>query len=188
MNASKNKIWIEGAMSASLAMALSFVPVKFGPGFSISLGMIAVVLYSLRRGVVPGLFSGLTWGLLHFLLGKASVFSLPQALIEYVFAYLAVGVSGIVSLRFKQALIQNEKKRTVFYLTVAIIVGILSRYFFHFIAGIIFWGSYAPKGMSPMVYSFFLNGSNALFTGIVTWIALFLLLRKRPKLFLPDVR
>ncbi|MGO2084001.1 energy-coupled thiamine transporter ThiT [Vagococcus sp.] len=138
-------------------MALSFVLVKFGPGFSISLG-------------------------------KASVFSLPQALIEYVFAYLAVGVSGIVSLRFKQALSQNEKKRTVFYLTVAIIVGILSRYFFHFIAGIIFWGSCAPKGMSPMVYSFFLNGSNALFTGIVTWIALFLLLRKRPKLFLPDVR
>lgn len=188
MYGSKNRIWIEGAMAAALAMALSFVPVKFGPGFSISLGMIAIVLYSLRRGFVPGLFSGLTWGLLHFLLGKASVFSVPQALIEYVFAYLAVGMAGVVSSYFKQALSQKKMKKTSLYLTLSIVISILSRYLFHFIAGVIFWGSYAPDGMSPVVYSLFLNGSNAVLTGIVTWIALFLLLRKSPKLFLPDAR
>lgn len=185
MSSSSTKIWIEGAIAASLAMVLSFVPVKFGPGFSVSLGMIALILFALRRGLGPGLVAGLSWGLLHFLLGKVTILSIPQALIEYVFAYLAAGLAGVYSSKIKTALQNDKSKQLYFYLVQAVLLGTLARYIFHFIAGFVFWGQYAIAGLSPVAYSLLINGTNAILTGIVTIIAMILLMKKSPALFLP---
>lgn len=50
MNSSGIKVWLEGAIAASFSMALSLIPLDVGIGFSISIGMIPVVIYSFRRG------------------------------------------------------------------------------------------------------------------------------------------
>lgn len=55
MNSSRIKVWLEGAIAASFSMALSLIPLDVGIGFSISIGMIPVVIYSFRRGFYQGL-------------------------------------------------------------------------------------------------------------------------------------
>ncbi|MGY3765612.1 energy-coupled thiamine transporter ThiT [Vagococcus vulneris] len=180
----RSRIMLEGAIAAALAMVLSFIPVKFGPGFSISLGMIPLTIYALRRGTVPALYSGLVWGLLHFLLGKVYILTLSQGLIEYIFAYLATGLAGVYSRRFQEALsLKSNKAKT--YALLGTTVGLIARYVFHFIAGFIFWGKYAIWGLSPVVYSLVINGTSAVLTGIVTYIVIVLLLKKNSQLFIP---
>lgn len=53
-------MWVEGAIVAALAMALSFVP-DFMGWFSPSFGAIVLVVFALRRGLNSALFSGLVW-------------------------------------------------------------------------------------------------------------------------------
>lgn len=38
------------------------------------------------------------------------------------------------------------------------LAALLGRFICHFISGVIFFGSFAPKGMSPAIYSLTLNG------------------------------
>ena len=57
----KRIAWVEGAIVAALAMALSFVP-DFMGWFSPSFGAIVLVVFALRRGLYPALLSGLVWG------------------------------------------------------------------------------------------------------------------------------
>ena len=38
-------------------------------------------------------------------------------------------------------------------------LGMFLRFVCHFISGVVFFGSYAPAGMSPIIYSLAVNGS-----------------------------
>lgn len=67
----------------------------------------------------------------------------------------------------------------------ATILAIGVRYLWHFIAGVIFWGSYAPKGMSAIWYSFTVNGTAGLFTLLVTLLALLLILPTQSQFLAP---
>ncbi|MGO3731818.1 MAG: energy-coupled thiamine transporter ThiT [Vagococcus sp.] len=180
---SSYRVWLEGAVVAALSMALSFVPLKFGPGFSISLGMIPITLYALRRGVKPALVSGLLWGLLHFMLGKAYVLTVSQAMIEYLFAYTFIGFAGIFKGTIQRAIDTKDTSLPV-YLFLGTFTGVIARYICHFIAGFIFWGKYAIWGLSPVAYSLVMNGTSAVMTGITTYLMLLLIAKKSPSLFI----
>jgi len=57
---------------------------------------------------------------------------------------------------------RREPKETVSRAAPALIgavVGITGRFVAHFISGVVFFGQYAPEGMSPIVYSALYNGS-----------------------------
>jgi Predicted membrane protein len=65
----------------------------------------------------------------------------------------------------------------------------VARYFWHFVAGVAFWGSYALWGMNPWIYSLIMNGASGLATAAVTVVVLVILLRMMPTLFMPkDVK
>lgn len=70
-------VWVEVAIIAALSMAMSFIP-KVAGWFTPSWGAIVLVIFSLRRGLTPGLAAGLLWGLLHFPLGKVYFLSVEQ--------------------------------------------------------------------------------------------------------------
>jgi energy-coupled thiamine transporter ThiT len=54
----------------------------------------------------------------------------------------------------------NEKQqRTILPALVGAAIGIFGRFFAHLVSGVVFFGSYAPEGMSPIVYSAIYNGS-----------------------------
>ncbi len=66
-----------------------------------------------------------------------------QVLLDYPIAFGALGLAGFF--RNRPFLGVN--------------VGIAGRFVAHFVSGIIFFATYAPEGMSPIVYSAIYNGS-----------------------------
>ena len=180
-SSSKILVGVEGAIFAALAMVLSFIPTTIGSSFTISLGMIPLTMYAVKRGVGPGLLSGLVWGLLHFATGQVVYLSVSQVLIEYLIAFTMAGLAGSVS---KQFIVNKQSKVAYKWLVVAAFIGTLARFFWHFVAGVIFWGQYALWGMSPVLFSLVMNGVSGLATAIVSAIILTWLYKIAPRLFL----
>ena len=70
-----------------------------------------------------------------------------QMLVDYIFAFGALGLSGVFS-KSKNGLIKGY------------LLGVLGRYFFAFLSGLIFFGVYAADyNMSAPVYSLVYNGA-----------------------------
>lgn len=182
---SKTRVWVEGTVLAALAMVLSFIPLKIGASFSISLGQIALTVFAVRRGVKPGLLAGLIWGLLHFPLGDVYYLSIPQVLIEYILAYLFVGFAGVYAPKIRECVKKGNKKGLKKYLILSGLVGAAARYFWHFVAGWVFWGDYVQWGLSPVVYSLVMNAASGLATGAVAIVALLIIADIYPQLYLP---
>ena len=179
----KTKILVEGTLMAALAMVFSLIPLQVGSSFSISLGQIPLTIFALRRGVKPGLLAGLVWGLLHFPLGQVYFLSVPQVLIEYSLAFMFAGFAGVFMGSLMQAIHNEDVKKATFIVIKGALAGSLARYFWHFVAGWIFWGQYALWGLAPSIFSLVMNGASGLATGGVTALALVLLYRAVPRLF-----
>lgn len=175
---------VEAAIFAALAMALSFIP-DFFSWFSPSYGAIPLVLFSLRRGLKYGILAGLIWGLLHFVLGKVYYLSLSQVFIEYILAFLSMGVAGFFSNQLKNLIIAKNKMGSLTMACIGATAAVALRYLWHFIAGVIFWGSYAPKGTSAIWYSFTVNGTAGLLTLLVVVIAIIILVPTQSQFFAP---
>ena len=171
-------VWVEVAIIAALAMAMSFIP-KVAGWFTPSWGAIVLVIFSLRRGLTPGLAAGLLWGLLHFPLGKVYFLSVEQVLIEYVIAFAVMGFAGLLYSPFQKALKAEKYTSAIVLACTSAFVGVGVRYFFHYIAGVIFWSKDAPAGTSPWLYSLTVNGTAALGTFIVVVIACVALIRQK---------
>ena len=88
--------------------------------------------------------------------------SIPQMLVDYIFAFGALGLSGLFS-KSKNGLVKGY------------IAGVLGRYFFAFLSGMIFFGAYAADyGMSAPVYSLVYNGIYLSVEAVLTLIILYL--------------
>lgn len=174
-------VLIEAAIVAALAMALSFIP-DFLQWFSPSYGAIFLVAFALRRGMYPALLSGFIWGLLHFPLGKVYFLSVSQVLIEYIVAFTALGLAGLFYTQFQKALREGRHHMAVMAIVFASVVGVGVRYFWHFVAGFLFWGDTAPEGVSAYWYSFTVNGTAGALTLVLTLVVTILFLRY-PKIY-----
>ena len=184
MNNKTLSIWIEGTILAALAIVLSYVPTKIG-NFSISLGMIPVILYAIRRGPVKGMVCGFLWGILHFVGPNLEILNFWQGLIDYFLAYTFIGLAGVFSAFITKSIRKEKEKKVKVQIVLSTAIGTIGRYFWHFISGMIFYGQYAPKGMAPAVYSLTVNGANALATGFVTAVVLVFLQTTSKNLFMP---
>ncbi|MHC5251811.1 energy-coupled thiamine transporter ThiT [Listeria kieliensis] len=178
-------ILIECAIFAAIAMVLSFIPLDFGSSFSISLGMIPMYVIALRRGFFAAGFSGLLWGLLHFLTGKAYILTWNQALIEYILAFVFIAFAGIFAKKVRAALKEKNMKQAQAYAWSSMFIGGITRYFWHYVAGVIFWGAYAFKGWSAQLFSLVMNGASGLATILVAGAVVSIILQIKPQLFLP---
>lgn len=184
----KNRVWVEGTIVAALAMVLSLIPIQIGSNFSISLGQIPLTLFALRRGTKAGMLAGFIWGILHFPLGQVYYLSVVQVLIEYPIAYTFAGAAGLMASNVQKSYADGNTKQIRKNIVFGALIGALSRYFWHFIAGVVFWGAYALWGMNPWLFSFVMNGASGLSTAIVTMIVLLGIQQTIPSLFVPDKR
>ncbi|MDN3200218.1 energy-coupled thiamine transporter ThiT [Enterococcus faecalis] len=81
------RIWVEGTVVAAMAMALSFLPIEFAnSGLDLSLGMVPLVLYSFRRGLLPGVAAGFVWGMYA-----------PEGMSPYLYSFVLNGTSTVVN-------------------------------------------------------------------------------------------
>ncbi|ATO55245.1 energy-coupled thiamine transporter ThiT [Loigolactobacillus coryniformis] len=180
-------VWIEGTVIAALAMALEYLPHAVGP-LNVSYGIIPLAVYSLRRGWKAGLSSGLVWGLLDLFLrgfGSGGFLNPLQGLIEYPLAFAVVGLIGFGASPVQHALSRQQRGRVLGYAISTTFFGVLCKYFLHFVAGVFYWGSYAPKGMSPVIYSLVANGGSAILNLVLVSLVVGLLLVSAPHLFMP---
>lgn len=186
MSRVKLQVLLEGAIVAALCMVLSFIPTNIGSSFTISLGMIPLTIYSLRRGVKAGVFAGLLWGLLHFLTGNVVYLSVVQVLIEYLIAFTFAGFAGMLSNKVQKIGNTVDRRGLSVSLVAAALIGCFARFFWHFVAGVVFWGQYALWGMNPWQFSFVMNGGSGLATAVVSGIVIILIVKTYPKVLQPD--
>lgn len=141
-----SKIITHIALAVAMSVILGFIVLFRLPfGGSVNLvAMLPIILISLVYGPIIGIFTGFVYSILNFVIGPTYILHPIQVLFDYTLPFMAVGLSG---------LFKNNK-----YLS--IVVAFLGMFIFNYIAGVIFWGSYAAeKGMTPMVYSLLYNGS-----------------------------
>ena len=148
------------AAALALATVTSNIKLLHLPmGGSVTLfSMLFVTLIGYWYGPAVGLMAGAAYGLLQLIL-EPYIVSLPQLLVDYPFAFGALGLSGFFS----------EKKNG---LVIGYLAAITGRFFFAVLSGVIFFGMYAPEGMSPLAYSIAYNGGYIYAEGILTVLIL----------------
>lgn len=136
------------AMAMALAMVTSMIKIVDMPmGGSITLfSMLFICLIGYWYGFRSGLMTAVAYGFLQ-LVTNPYIISIPQMLTDYIFAFGALGLSGIFC-KSKYGLVKGY------------LAGVLGRYFFTFLSGMIFFGSYASSyNMTAPVYSLVYNGA-----------------------------
>lgn len=130
-------------LAIALAFILDMLKIYRLPngGGSISLGsMIPLMLISFVYGPSIGLFTGFLFGVFKLIVDPY-ILNPIQVLFDYPLPFMAIGITGFF---------RNKYLGATF--------GMLLRFACHFISGVVFFGSYAPAGMSPIIYSLAVNG------------------------------
>jgi thiamine transporter len=176
-------VMIEAALMAAFALILDMLPsIDFSPSISISFSMVPIFILAFRRGVKASLLAGFVWGVLQVALGSAWIVTPVQMIIEYFIAFTFVGFAGVFVNRIQQSLRSGSKSKVYAWIIAAAVLGSAARYFWHFIAGFIFFKEYAPEGMSPVLFSLFANGVTMLGSALLCSIVLVLLIATAPRL------
>ena len=147
------------AMGVALSMVTSYVKLWHMPmGGSITLmSMFFITVIGYWYGLRLGVTTAIAYGLLQLILDPY-VISIPQLICDYVLAFGALGLSGLFKNR-KHGLYEGY------------IIGVIGRFIFTFLSGVIFFGMYAADyGMSAVVYSFLYNAGYILPELVLTLI------------------
>ncbi len=142
------KILTRTALLICLGVVLSYVKVFEMPqgGSVTAASMLPIILVGYYYGPKYGLLAGFIFGLISLILG-GSIYSAPQALIDYIFASTALGLGAFVT------------KESKFRIYIVYTIGVIGLYFFVSLSGYVFFAEYAPEGMNPLIYSLSYNAS-----------------------------
>jgi thiamine transporter len=134
------RVLTEAALAVALAFVLGFVVLfKMPYGGSVSLEMIPLILLALRQGWKVGVVAGAAYGLLDLAIDFYVVHPV-QFILDYPLAYGALGLAGLF-------------KPTVRGAVLGTTVAVLARFACHFLSGVVFFASVAPRGWNPYLYS-----------------------------------
>ena len=159
------RILVICAMCVALSTVTSMIKIfEFPTGGSITLcSMLFGALPGLFFGPIPGLLTGVVYGAIQFALGPY-VLHPVQVILDYG-AFAALGLAaGIFGTCIKS-------KRA---LQIGYVAGCIGRFIFAFLAGWVFWGSYAWEGWPAAAYSAVYNiiyiGAECVITLIIIFI------------------
>jgi len=128
----------------------------FPQGGSITLGsMIPILLIAFMYGSEVGCLTGFLYGSITFILDPYIMHPV-QVLFDYPLPFMALGLAGFF-----------KNKRWL-----GASIAIFIRFICHFISGVAFFGSFAPKGVSPIIYSLTVNAPMIGIEGIICLIIL----------------
>jgi thiamine transporter len=182
MKNSKIQMMAEMAMCAALAIVFDFLPLFTAPqGGSVSLTMIPVFLIAFRYGLRQGLITGLLLAALQ-IVTKLSFVHIIQVFFDYIAAFTSLGLAGIVFKQIKSSLTNGNKSSATLYIILGVFVGSIARFICHYIAGVVFYGSYAPKGTPVELYSLIYNAWYMVPSFIISAVILAIILSSAPVL------
>lgn len=164
-----NQVLAEIAVLVALSAVLFYFKVYTLPnGGEITFGsMTPILLVALRRGVKPGIVAGVLFSVIVLAL-EPVVYSVPQGLFDYPFAFGALGLAGIF------------KGKGISGAIAGVAVGISGRFVFHFLSGIFFFASYAPSPAFAdiAIYSVVYNASYLIPEFAISATAMLVLVRR----------
>ncbi|HAP03432.1 MAG TPA: proton-coupled thiamine transporter YuaJ [Lachnospiraceae bacterium] len=148
--ASTKQIAFSG-VAIALGTVTSMIKIfEFPMGGSLTLfSMLFVTLVGYWYGTRAGITAAVAYGILQLVLWPY-IINPVQPIVDYVLAFGALGLSGVF---------HNSKNGLV----KGYILGVIGRYFFAFLSGLIFFGSYASDYgftgfFGPVLYSLVYNG------------------------------
>lgn len=146
------------AVAIALAVVCSMIKLFEMPmGGSVTLlSMLFIVLIAYWYGPYVGIMTAVAYGLVQFVT-EPIFYTIPQMLLDYPLAFGALGLAGFF----------NKKK---WGLQIGYVAGVLGRFVFATISGVVFFASYAPEGMNPFVYSAGYQASYLVPEAVVTLI------------------
>ena len=146
------------AIAMALATVTSFIKfVDLPMGGSLTLfSMFFICFIGYLYGTKTGIITGVAYGILQLVLDCYVVHPV-QLIIDYPLAFGALGLSGLFS----------ESKNGLFK---GVLAGVIGRYICHIITGVIYFGTFAPEGMNPIVYSLTYNATYIVPELIITLI------------------
>ena len=149
---------VYSAVAISLAVVCSMIKLFDMPmGGSVTLlSMLFIVLIAYWYGPYVGIMTAVAYGLVQFVL-EPIFYTIPQMLLDYPLAFGALGLAGFF----------NKKK---WGLQIGYIAGVIGRFVFATISGVVFFAAYAPEGMSPLAYSAGYQASYLVPEAIITLI------------------
>jgi len=169
MAGNRTKLLVEIALTVALAAVLNLVKLWRMPmGGDVSLEMLPLLVFALRRGWRAGMLAGGLYGVVSLMFG-AVVVHWAQFVLDYPLAYALVGAAGVIAdrARFDRAV----AARYVVWVTAGVAAGALLRFASHFVSGIVFFGQYAPEGQAVWLYSLLYNGTYMLPAAVLCAVA-----------------
>ena len=165
MNAFKEtRVLAEAALAVALAFVLGLITVFRMPfGGSISLEMVPLILLALRQGPWVGVVAGAAYGLLDLAIEPVALHPV-QVIFDYPLAFGVLGLAGLFQPTVGGAILGTT-------------VAVLARFLCHFVSGVVFFATYAPKGWNPYLYSAAYNAAYLVPSLIVALVAVPVLLR-----------
>ena len=132
-----------GLMLARAILLHQFKLYHMPQGGSITCGsMIPLLLIAYRYGPGVGCLTGFLYGLIN-MMQNPFILHPVQVLFDYPLPYMVLGLAALFP--------QHRFLSTG--------LAFFSRFLCHFISGAVFFGSYAPEGTSPYLYSLVFNAS-----------------------------
>lgn len=161
MGQSKTRMIAEAGVAIAIAQVLSFITLFHMPqGGSIkAASLVPLMIFAYRWGGTRGIWAGVVYGVLHFLLGFKSSIHYLSIILDYLLAYGAIGVCGYF-------------KDNMTGLVSGSIVAIALCWFASVTSGAVVFASYAPQGQNPWIYSMIYNASYMVPDGILNIIVL----------------
>lgn len=146
------------AMAMALATVTSMIKLFDAPmGGSVTpCSMLFIVLIGYWYGPKAGILTGVAYGILQLIIDPY-ILTLPQMLVDYPFAFGALGLSGFFA----------DSK---YGLQKGYLLGIFGRWVFAFLSGYIFFSYYAWEGWNPAAYSAVYNLSYIGIEGAITLV------------------
>ncbi len=147
----KSKLSVKQLTVSALCLALAFVLsniklFKAPMGGSVTVfSMFFVTYIGYLYGPRVSLAAAFAYGLLQMIVDPY-IISVPQMLCDYVLAFTALGVAGFFH-------------NTKYGMYKGYIAGVIGRFIFAVLSGVIFFADYAPEGSTPLGYSVAYNGS-----------------------------
>ncbi|MBU6080557.1 energy-coupled thiamine transporter ThiT [Allobacillus sp. SKP2-8] len=181
----KTLMLVEIAILTTLAFLLDTIPglqfTIWPQGGSVSFAMIPVFIIAFRWGLKAGLASGLIFGVLDLLFGGTVVHWL-QGLLDYIVAFVGLGVAGVFASGIRKGLSNNDHTKVSMLIILGTFIGMAIRFIAHYLAGVIFFAHFAPEDQPVWLYSLVYNSTYLIPGFILSAIIIIMLVISRPQL------
>lgn len=177
------EVAVLGALAYLLDLVSAFICKAIWPeGGSVSLAMIPIFLMAYRWGLKGGLLTGFILGTLQVVTGFSVFYHPVQGIVDYFVAFTVIGLAGIFAKQIKTSIENGNIGKWTTYTVLGVFLGSLLRFLAHFYTGIVFFGSYAPKGQPVALYSLIYNGTYMSINFVLSSVLVVMILFIAPRL------